>query len=104
MNEKCKHQMRDKASTWNNTVFRNCKIDATESGYCAIHDPENIAKAEARESVNESVKGMREINRIEESAVGVFMRMNKPEEFAEIIETMRKAQAVADAIRIQRRY
>jgi collagenase-like PrtC family protease len=103
MTDTCKHQIKDKkASTWNNKVFRNCQVKAGASGYCARHDPENIAEAEAAESQREIIAEMREVKRKEEAVMGLFMRLRRPEEFAALLADLREAETVATEMRYAR--
>ena len=102
-NEKCKHYIKDKkASTWDKEVFRSCQVNAGASGYCARHDPANIADAEAAESQREIISLMREVMRKEEAAVGLFMRLRRPQEFIALLADLKESEKVADEMRYAR--
>jgi hypothetical protein len=95
--------MKDKkASTWDHEVFRNCQVKAGASGYCARHDPANIADAEAAESQREIIAELREVKRKEDAVVGLFMRLRRPEEFAALLTDLREAEAVSTEMRYAR--
>lgn len=105
MTDRCKHQIKDKkASTWNHEVFRNCQVKAGASGYCARHDPANIADAEAAESQREIITELREAKRKEEAAVGLFMRLRRPDEFDALLAALREAETVATEMRYAKWY
>lgn len=99
-NETCKQQIKDKkASSWNNDVFRNCLGKPDASGYCTRHNPENIIDAEAAASQREIIRELRDACRKEEAAVGLFMRLRRPDEFVALLADLRESEKVVGQMR-----
>lgn len=102
MKKLCKQMVKDqKASTWDKEVLRNCQMKANENGYCTRHDPDEIARQIASDSQREIIKVIRESNRKEESAVGLFMRLRRQDEFYKLLQELKEAEEVAKEMRIR---
>ena len=96
----CKHQMKDtKASTWKNEVFRQCKLQAKNDGYCDILHPDSIASGLARANFEQIISDLREIEIREERAVGAFMRHRDEEKFNSILADIRASEGVEFRLR-----
>lgn len=101
--ELCKHQIKDtKASTWDKDVFRSCKLEAKEDGFCNIHNPANIAKSIALANVADIAEAKRGIERREEALVGAFLRIRDGAKFSDLLneiitteETIRELRRIA---------
>lgn len=98
--EFCKYQIKDKEkSTWKETVYRNCKLEAKKDGYCNMHHPASIAAAIEREALIEIVSEAREAEKREEAMVGAFMRLRKNDEFKAILAGIREAEDLSNELR-----
>lgn len=103
MSELCKHQVKDnEKSTFNNAVFRSCKLKAKRDGYCELHHPENIAYAIESQARNELIDELRAAEKREEALVGSLMRMRRKEEFDAILAEIRDAQSLMEQLRRER--
>ena len=88
-----------KNSTWNNKVYRNCKLDGTINGYCPIHDPDRIERDAATESAKELIHEKAEILKMEDVIVGKTLRLLDPDKFKEILEKSKEAVEIARELR-----
>lgn len=96
----CKHQIKDtKASTWDKAVFRSCKLEAREDGYCDIHNPTNIERKIAQANIAEIVEEKRAIERREEAMVGAFLRIRDGEQFTAILNEIRTSEETVRELR-----
>lgn len=89
----CKHQVIDKEkSSWTGKVYRNCKLEAKQDGYCDLHNPKRIAESKERELIFSIQRDEREIIEKECYIVGTYMLLKRAEEFKEILKLIRDAE------------
>lgn len=105
MSKQCKGKVLDKSKSWPyDNIYRQCQVRISRGGgdFCHNHDPEQIAQREAAEEQNrivrETVDNVRKIKVKEESVVGAFMRLKRPEEFKEILAEIHEAEKLADLL------
>lgn len=98
MSELCIFQVFDKENSpsWGPKVYRNCKRKAGADGFCGLHSPDAIAERFEKEAINDVMDHIRTIRKQEEAMVGLFLRMFRPNEFAEVLGEANRAADIAE--------
>jgi len=102
MNDKClcKKQLIDKKkSTYNKKVYRNCKMKAVNDGYCNVHNPEIVRTAHEQSCMNDLMNDLRQIEQVEETAVGRYLRLTDARGFDRILKTLNAMTAMEGGLR-----